>query len=95
MTGKRFGKLRQRSIVLCKTLRTSKSVLFLCGREIIIPFLLYGPCRINWTHAIQAPMATVKQQAVKALANIKEFMNVVCAHGGPPPPFDGTKQLKF
>jgi hypothetical protein len=46
--------------------------------ENFIPFLCSGACRINWTHAIQAPVATVKQQAVKALANIKEFMNEMC-----------------
>ena len=38
-------------------------------------------------------MATVKQQGVKALANIKAFMNEMCVQGGPPPPFDGTKLL--
>ena len=61
--------------------------------EKIIPFLRSGACRINWTHAVQAPMATVKQQGVKALANIKAFMNEMCVQGGPPPPFDGTKLL--
>jgi len=61
--------------------------------ETFIPFLRSGARRINWTHAIQAPMATVKQQAVKSLANIKAFMNEMCMPGGPAPPFDGTKLL--
>jgi len=61
--------------------------------EKFIPFLRSGARRINWTHAIQAPMATVKQQAVKSLANIKAFMNEMCMPGGPAPPFDGTKLL--
>ena len=77
----------------CRAVSQFYSFSFLRAREIFIRFLRSGAYRINWIHAIQAPLATLKQQAVKALANIKEFMNEMSAPGRPPPPFDGTKKL--
>jgi len=48
-----------------------------------------GACRLNWTKAIDAPMATVKQQTEKAFAAIKELLNEISAYSGPSTPFEG------
>ena len=46
--------------------------------------------RPNWTKAIDAPVATYKQQVEKAFSGIKDILNEISAVSGPSQLFEGA-----